>query len=518
MISILDPRPAARFATGRARSSRPFVLAALLGCALLWTPPFAQAAGYVVNTLADNTTDDAFCTLREAIAAANNAAANANCGAASAGDDTITFGVSGTITLNSQLPAIASGAGKLTIDGGAITISGNNAVGVLFVNGGATLTLQNLTITQGSTTVGGGIYIDFGATVTITNSTFSGNSASANGGGIYNSLGTTVTITNSTFSGNSASANGGGIYTYVGDVVTITNSTFSGNSANQGGGIYIENAVVTATNSIISGSSSGGDIFNFDGTLTVKNSILGSVTSVLATPTVKNSILAITDPMLGPLTGSPAYFPLLAGSPAIDAGDNAICAAAPVNNTSQNGVTRPQDGDGNGSAICDIGSYEAPAFFYAPAPKLPLPNGPHQYPGNGACYPLGEANANVNPGFARPLGEFISGGNFYLTLALGDIEGAVDLYIVVERPGGGKLALNSQKQWVPYPPPTPFLKNVQNAVAMTDVLNNLFHAALASIPKGPYKAYLVMVPAGTDPSTFDPAKSSYNEWCFGKTF
>ena len=45
---------------------------------------------------------------------------------------------------------------------------------------------------------------------------------------------------------------------------------------------------------------------------------------------------------------------LSTSSPAIDRGDPAICAAYPVNNTSQNGVTRPQ---GSG---CDIGSYEAP--------------------------------------------------------------------------------------------------------------------------------------------------------------
>lgn len=71
--------------------------------------------------------------------------------------------------------------------------------------------------------------------------------------------------------------------------------------------------------------------------------------------------MSSTDPLLGALTGSPAYFPLNADSPALDAGNNATCAAAPVNNTSQNGVTRPTDGDGNGAATCDTGSYEAPA-------------------------------------------------------------------------------------------------------------------------------------------------------------
>ncbi len=65
-----------------------------------------------------------------------------------------------------------------------------------------------------------------------------------------------------------------------------------------------------------------------------------------------------TDPMLLALTGSPAYFPLNLSSPAIDAGKNVACAAAPVSNTSQNGATRPIDGDGNGTATCDIGAFE----------------------------------------------------------------------------------------------------------------------------------------------------------------
>jgi len=52
--------------------------------------------------------------------------------------------------------------------------------------------------------------------------------------------------------------------------------------------------------------------------------------------------------------GTTENFALLAGSPALYAGDNATCAASPVSNTSQNGVTRPQ------GLKCDIGSYEKP--------------------------------------------------------------------------------------------------------------------------------------------------------------
>jgi YD repeat-containing protein len=50
---------------------------------------------------------------------------------------------------------------------------------------------------------------------------------------------------------------------------------------------------------------------------------------------------------------TPDYFVLTPSSPAKNAGDPTICAAAPVNNMSQNGVTRLLDGK------CDIGSYEA---------------------------------------------------------------------------------------------------------------------------------------------------------------
>jgi hypothetical protein len=65
------------------------------------------------------------------------------------------------------------------------------------------------------------------------------------------------------------------------------------------------------------------------------------------------------DPMLGPLAdnGGPTLTHLpLAGSPLIDAGDDAECAA-----TDQRGGLRPYDGDGDGPAICDIGAVEAGA-------------------------------------------------------------------------------------------------------------------------------------------------------------
>jgi len=60
------------------------------------------------------------------------------------------------------------------------------------------------------------------------------------------------------------------------------------------------------------------------------------------------------DPQLrGPLSGEAYGMELTAGSPAIDAGDNANCPAG-----DHLGRSRPVDGDGDGQPVCDIGAYE----------------------------------------------------------------------------------------------------------------------------------------------------------------
>ncbi len=361
------------------------VVSALLG---VWALPARAGTTFIVNTTADNEDGDGACTLREAIRAANNEVASNDCGDGSDGDDTITFSVSGTIVLSLQLDIVTtSTAEKLTIDGSGqtITISGGNFVAVLVVGAGAELTLKNLTVANGkvqsSVADGGGIYNR--GILTIQNSTISGNSAGEYGGGIYNSG--TLTIQNGTISGNSSRYGGGGIYNS--GTLTIQNSTISNNSADGGGGIA-NAGTLTVSNSTFSGNSAayyGGGIFNDSGTLTLNNTIIANSaggdcvnTGTISSPAQNNLIegtgtnacgltngengnIIGQDPGLGALTGSPAYFPLNAGSPAIDAGDNTICADQPVNNQSQNGVTRPQDGDGDNNAVCDIGSYEAPA-------------------------------------------------------------------------------------------------------------------------------------------------------------
>jgi len=72
-----------------------------------------------------------------------------------------------------------------------------------------------------------------------------------------------------------------------------------------------------------------------------------------------NGSLNSTNPQVDPAglanNGGPTQtIALEAGSPAIDAGDEAICAAAPVDGLDQRGFVRP----GAGATHCSIGAYE----------------------------------------------------------------------------------------------------------------------------------------------------------------
>jgi predicted outer membrane repeat protein len=225
------------------------------------------------------------------------------------------------------------------------TFSGNRAGtgGAIYSYG--TTTVSNSTFSGNRADEGGGI--SAGGTTTVSNSTFSGNNATYDGGGIQNSNGT-VTVSNSTFSGNRATDGGGGIYNHEPGWVTVSNSTFSDNSAGYGGGIYDhggEAAETTLKDTIVANSSTG---YNCRGYITDGG---GNLSYPDATCPGINS-----DPKLGLLqdNGGPTQtMALLPGSAALDAAEDAICAAAPVSNLDQRGIFRPQ------GPHCDIGAFEA---------------------------------------------------------------------------------------------------------------------------------------------------------------
>jgi CSLREA domain-containing protein len=287
----------------------------------------------------------------------------------------------------------------LTIQHGNSALTPDNALGGGIYNTG-TLTLTNCTLSGNSAAAlvegfelqgyGGCIYNT--GTLTLTNCTLSSNSAAGYGGGIYN-LGM-LTLANCTLSGNSADGvflfltPGGGILNANGGSVensgtlTVSNSTFLGN---RGGGIESAAACagigcnpcgsVAVTNSTFSGNGADTGAGGIDGPCpaSLTNSIIASSSGAncgagiidgghnLQFPgTDCGATIQSLDPLLDPAglkdNGGPTQtIALLPGSPAINAGDPAVCAGPPVNGVDQRGFARP----GTGHTQCSIGAYEA---------------------------------------------------------------------------------------------------------------------------------------------------------------
>ena len=265
--------------------------------------------------------------------------------------------------------------GNVNITGS--TVSGNSSSfmgGGIDAAGDVTITESTVSGNTGGVSSGSGGGIYSGGTVALTDSTLSLNVVAEFGGGINAS---TVTLTRSTVSGNSSGTAGGGIYS---NSATLDNSTLSGNSSAWGGAVYQGgSSTLSATSSTISGNSAtteGGGVWTA-GTATLRNSIVagntaqncqhpsGSGTFSSQGYNISNDASCnlsatgdqpSTNPMIGPLAdngGPTKTHMLLAGSPAIDAGDDNNCPA-----TDQRGITRPQDGNDDGAAACDIGAVE----------------------------------------------------------------------------------------------------------------------------------------------------------------
>jgi predicted outer membrane repeat protein len=435
------------------------LLALLLTLALLplLRPAPAHAAAFIVTTLDDSGAG----SLREMIGQANAQIGPDTITFNVTG--TIELG-STLPTISEQLTIEGPGASNLTIsgknavgvfsvNGGALDLSGvtvangNNGFpgGGGITNRSGTVTISGSTFSgNSSSSAGGAIYSFLGGTVTLSDSTFSGNTVSSgSGGAIYNNSGT-VTVSTSTFSGNSSSSGGGAIYSN-GGTVTVSTSTFSSNSASFGGGAVFNSGTLALSSSTFSGNSSdnfGGAIVNSsaESTVTISDSTFSGNSARFGggirnsgTATAKNTIIANSpaggncagtlsdeggnlssdatcgfsagssrndvDPSLGELqdNGGPTLtMALLPGSPAIDA-----AVDCPPPETDQRGVERPQDGNGDGTASCDIGAFELQVIFpfsgfFQPIDNLPTVN-------------------SVKAGQAIPV-KFSLGGNYGLNI------------------------------------------------------------------------------------------------------
>lgn len=351
--------------------------------------PLAHATTYTVNSNTDPISGNALncamgnantCTLRDSIASAANG-------------DVITFSADMNISLVSGQALSLSK--DLTVDGNdhTVKVDGANKTTVFAINSGVNVVINHLTI-QNAYVInanGGGIY-NQGST-TLSNSTVSDNKATY-GGGIFNK--NTLTVINTTVTGNIANGGGGGINnapygnaTVISSTVAenmgpwggginnfgtmhIANSTISGNHAAAGGGVRNWNATLTAVNSTISGNTaslsySGAGIDSRYGVTTFTNTIIadgcfgtladqggnldsGTSCGLNIASSKSNAILD-----LGALENNGGPTPTItpgADSAALGAGLDSVCAASPINNLDQRGITRPQ------GSHCDAGAVE----------------------------------------------------------------------------------------------------------------------------------------------------------------
>jgi CSLREA domain-containing protein len=281
-------------------------------------------------------------------------------------------------------------AGALTIQNSVLT--GNSTTGTDAFGGAIyaknALSVVNSTLSGNSTTgidgVGGAI-TGYGAT-NVTDSTLSGNSTDGSEayGGAIASVGA-LTVTNSTLTGNSisgANSYGGAIVAF--GALTVTNSTIVQNhaAAGIGGGIVHDLGSGTAVilrNSIVAQNTDKGlapdvNISPIAGLVTIQHSLIGDKTGTSLTaapvgsPDANGNLIGTSaakiDPLLGALAnnGGPTQtMALLAGSPALNAGSNALAVDPATSNpltTDQRGVPFVRIA---GTTI-DVGAYESQTF------------------------------------------------------------------------------------------------------------------------------------------------------------
>jgi len=250
-------------------------------------------------------------------------------------------------------------------------ISNNKGDGGAYSSGGGiylsdtTGTLNRLSITGNEAPRGGGVFA-YGGSVAIKSSTLSGNKATA-GGGLYTLNGTAVSVVNSTLSGNQATETGGGLSNK--GTMTLVNATVSGNTAAAGGGAQAAGGALTLQRALVAGNTAptGREVNLAAGTVAANSHNLfgfGGNAGLAGFAAGATDVVPGVAPaaVLGPLadnTGQTLTHALPAGSPAIDKGPSAACAATPVDGLDQRSQPRNVNGDGAASANeCDIGAYE----------------------------------------------------------------------------------------------------------------------------------------------------------------
>lgn len=371
-------------------------LVLLIACAFLGFAHSARAATFVVDRTDDTAAPSAQactaaandCSLRGAIIAAN-AANSADTITLPAGTYPLTIGgtfedhaATGDLDINSSLTINGGGAKSTIIDGGGldrifhvwtndsdpgfpltVTINDLTVTGGIGPTGGGikihggTVALNRLVVRDNQADYGGGVSAhSYSPDVTINRSTITGNEATYQGGGVYLTSGLgSMTIVNSTLIANGSGERGGALYApEIGSFITLNNDTVTANTAGTSGGGIANDTEVEMSNSLLAGNTSTtGNGPNCDGFIVSEGyNLISDATNCSGVTNGTKHDHVGDDPKLDPLglknNGGPTRtIALLAGSPAINAGDDASCK--PLD---QRGLPRPQ------GTHCDIGAYE----------------------------------------------------------------------------------------------------------------------------------------------------------------
>jgi hypothetical protein len=305
--------------------------------------------------------------LREAIEAANNYGGNNPSGPASTIElaPGAVYAIDGVDNASADgspngLPQITS---NITINGhGAhIARSGGSPYARLFDVGGGFLTLNEVSLEygaqdpNGSPSVGGAI-LDRGQLV-VKNSYFLHNYA-RHGGAIYNPGGPAAWIYNSTFYGNES--DDGAILTY--GSLDLYNNTFFENAGETASAISLgstSNTKYNFYNNLFASSDPSVPLCNLGvqgSNFTAAGNLATDDSCTRFGITTYAAIKPVDPPDFnGGLTRNVA---IEAGSSAIDVGNAAACQNANIAGRDQRGRVRSFDGNGDGVAQCDVGSYE----------------------------------------------------------------------------------------------------------------------------------------------------------------
>jgi parallel beta-helix repeat protein len=270
------------------------------------------------------------------------------------------------------------------ISSNTLTLSGGNGGGIVVVGGAPQIlgnTIENNTAPIGS---GGGVMLMGESSPTLQNNIIHGNVAAGLhpftfGGGIYiESANNALLVQNLIY--NNIAGQGSGIYLSIGSVNTgsiLVNNTIVGKSSSpQGSALYTTGVdhLAQLFNNLMIGASGTNAVYcdpGFDPTppaLTNNDAFSPNGSGFQGTCAAQSGTNGniSANPMF---VGAVTIFQLKAGSPAIDAGDNSAPDLPPLDLA---GNPRIVDGDGDGTAIIDMGAYE----YQPPAPKSVTPARP----------------------------------------------------------------------------------------------------------------------------------------------